>query len=57
LEDGLKLIQLLEIISGDSITGYDKKPKLRVQKCINIGLALKVQLLLSALLLLFAKNA
>lgn len=31
----------MEIISGDTIQGVDKRPNLRVQKCINLSLALK----------------
>jgi actinin alpha len=42
LEDGLKLIALLEIISDDVFSyKYDKRPKLRIQKVGNVGYCLQ----------------
>jgi actinin alpha len=41
LSDGLKLIRLLEVLSGDTITGYEKNPGLRIKKVVNVGIALK----------------
>jgi actinin alpha len=41
LSDGLKLIRLLEVLSGDTITGYEKNPTMRIKKVVNVGLALK----------------
>lgn len=47
--DGVALIQLLELISDESLGRYNKKPKLRIQKIENVNKALafikgKVQL-------------
>jgi len=41
LQDGLKLIQLLEIISGKRIKKYKKKPQNKLQKIENLNIALK----------------
>eukprot|EP01101_Sappina_pedata_P003205 TRINITY_DN1342_c0_g1_i1.p1 TRINITY_DN1342_c0_g1~~TRINITY_DN1342_c0_g1_i1.p1 ORF type:complete len:864 (+),score=523.03 TRINITY_DN1342_c0_g1_i1:23-2593(+) len=42
LQDGLKLIALLEIISDDVFSfKYDKRPKMRIQKVGNVGYALQ----------------
>lgn len=41
-QDGIKLIKLLEVISGDTITGYEKNPgKMRIKQVTNSGIALK----------------
>ncbi|KAK9469706.1 calponin homology domain-containing protein [Lipomyces arxii] len=39
--DGVKLIQLLEIIGNESLGRYATKPKLRVQKAENVNVALE----------------
>jgi len=40
--DGIKLIKLLEVISGDTITGFEKNPgKMRIKQVTNNGIALK----------------
>lgn len=39
--DGVRLIQLLEVISGEHIKIPEKAPKLRIKKVINVGVALK----------------
>jgi actinin alpha len=42
LQDGLKLIALLEIISGDTFPfRYEKKPTMRLKQIANVGLCLK----------------
>lgn len=40
LSDGILLIQLLEILSGESLGKYDRNPKIKLQRCGNIRLAL-----------------
>lgn len=42
-EDGVKLIHLLEVISGNTIDkkSYDRNAKMRIKKVINVGVALK----------------
>ncbi|KAK9449246.1 calponin homology domain-containing protein [Limtongia smithiae] len=40
LSDGVRLIQLLEIIGGESLGRYASRPKLRVQKAENVIVAL-----------------
>lgn len=40
LADGVKLIQLLEIIGGESLGRYYANPRLRVQKAENVNIAL-----------------
>jgi hypothetical protein len=39
--DGVKLIQLLEIIGDETMGKYYKAPKIRVQKCENLNKALE----------------
>lgn len=41
LEDGLILIELLEILSGEKFAAPVKKPSLRVQKINNLAIAFK----------------
>ena len=42
LQDGLRLIALLEIISGDTFPfKYEKKPTMRLKQIANVGLCLK----------------
>ena len=41
LSDGLKLIVLIEVLSGKSMWKHNKKPKLRTQKLENISIALQ----------------
>ena len=38
--DGLNLLKLLELISGDKITPAEKRGKMRVHKIANVGKAL-----------------
>ena len=40
-ENGLKLIQLVEVLTGDTLANYNDKPRLRIQKANNINVALK----------------
>lgn len=40
-ENGLKLIYLVEVLTGEQLTGYNDKPRLRIQKANNINIALK----------------
>lgn len=40
-KDGVKLIQLLEIISGETFGKYVQAPKMRIQEVENVGKALK----------------
>lgn len=39
--DGVKLIQLLEIIGDEQLGKYYKVPKMRIQKCENVNKALE----------------
>ncbi len=39
--DGIKLINLLEIIADTTLTGYEKNPKLPIHRVQNLGVALK----------------
>eukprot|EP01116_Phalansterium_solitarium_P007034 TRINITY_DN194_c0_g1_i4.p1 TRINITY_DN194_c0_g1~~TRINITY_DN194_c0_g1_i4.p1 ORF type:complete len:632 (+),score=275.46 TRINITY_DN194_c0_g1_i4:110-2005(+) len=41
LRDGVKLIHLLEVISGDTFGKYVAKPTMRIQQVENVGKALK----------------
>jgi hypothetical protein len=41
LQDGLNLIQLLEIIADETLGKYEKNPKMRIQKIENVGKCLK----------------
>ena len=38
--DGLKLIRLLEVLSGKPFRRYNKKPRIQAQKVENVQLAL-----------------
>jgi len=40
LSDGIRLIQLLEVIGGESLGRYNRAPRLRVQKAENVNSAL-----------------
>jgi len=40
LRDGLKLLKLLEIISGDKLPPVEKKGKMRIHKVARVGQAL-----------------
>lgn len=40
LSSGVKLIELLDVISGERVGRYNKNPKLRLQKIENMNLAL-----------------
>jgi Ca2+-binding EF-hand superfamily protein len=40
-QDGINLIQLLEVIADESVGKYEKNPKMRIQKIENIGKGLK----------------
>lgn len=40
-ENGIKLIQLVEVLTGEQLEKYNEKPRLRIQKANNINIALK----------------
>ena len=42
IQDGIKLIKLVEVLTGNKIPRYNKKPKLRPQKLENVQQALDV---------------
>lgn len=40
-ENGIKLIQLVEVLTGEQLEKYNEKPRLRIQKANNLNIALK----------------
>jgi hypothetical protein len=41
LENGVNLIRLVEVLTGESLAPYNEKPRMRIHKAVNINIALK----------------